>query len=437
MYERVEHEPLVRGVDKYGIAVVRGSQPLTQLRGLGALASRCTGPAEFYAATDALNTEERRVLGVVTDVLAGLDDVQDAEGAAWRVLGSGLVVLELPVDDSAGGPRSSLRSWIECRVSDPPRRQQIEDALFHISAEYDKHGGSLDRQRLDEELLCRGHRLTQDKSAPVLIALESMVSVRTDEVLAALDEREVDRVSLDVQPLVRAEDRAIQDPEAVIAEVVSDGQLLKAVLAAQGDRALVLAGRAHIPLAALIGYLVTDRARVRILDWHPNVGDESWAWPTNDDVLYPDLDVLTSGAGSHVAVLFSLSFAIGDVSKAVAPPRVVDAVGSPDRVVRLTHPGLSSSPSLRAEAVRSARQARAYGEAFRRVLDGLTDRAERVDVFYAGPLSVAFEIGRSVTGTFHPPVRVWNYADGRYGWAVELNPRSEAGAERTPRAVQS
>ena len=437
MHERVDGQPLNRGRDKYGIAVIHRSQQLARLRELGDRARHHVSADDFFGTSAALNANESGVLRVVMDVIGTLDGVQDVEHETWRVLGSGLVVLELPVDEETGGPRSSLRSWIDCRVSDPVRNRAIEDALFQISAEHDRHGGSLDRQALETELLSRGHRLTQDASAPVAIVLESMTPVRTDEVLAAIPEGEADRVSVDVRPHVRTEDKAVVDPSSAVAEVLGDERPLKAMLSAQEDRSLVLAGRAHIPLAALVGYLVTDRGRVRVLDWHPDVGDESWSWPNGDNTAYPDLDVRTAGEGPRAAVLFSLSFAVGTLAEMSPPRSVTDAVGQPDVVVRLTHPDLLSRPTLRARAVRSARQARAYGQAFRDVLDQLTNSVEGVDVFYAGPLSVAFELGRSVTGTFHPPVRVWNFADRRYGWGVELNPPASNDGFRDPRSVAS
>ena len=124
-----------------------------------------------------------------------------------------------------------------------------------------------------------------------------------------------------------------------------------------------------------------------------------------------------------------------DAGAPLPSPAIVNAVGEPDRVVHLSHPELVSAGSLQGLAVRSERQLAVYGDAFQTVLNGFTRGVERVDVFRAGPLSMAFEVGRRVTKTFHPPVTVWNYHQRRYDWGVELNPQSELSTSASARAV--
>ena len=253
--------------------------------------------------------------------------------------------------------------------------------------------------------------------------------------VASLPGTEVDRFDIDLRPFVT--ETLVAEPEAAVSALVAADGVLRRAVEAQGERGLVLAGRAHIPFAALVGLAVTDRGDARVLDWHPP--SRSWAWPGQDEDAFLPLRVEASGEGPHWAVLLSLSFWAGsgaggdDPGAALLPPAIQEAVGVPDRVVHLSHPGLASGP-LRFESVRSFSQARAYGDTFRAVLDTATGKASRVDVFLAGPLSVAFEVGRGVARPFHPPVTVWNYA-GRYDWGTELNPRDAEGSPLPPRSV--
>jgi hypothetical protein len=72
--------------------------------------------------------------------------------------------------------------------------------------------------------------------------------------------------------------------------------------------------------------------------------------------------------------------------------------------------------------VRSENQVREYGQVFRRTMDLITQRipnVNRVHLFYAGPVSLAFHIGQQISENIHPPVIVWNFHRG-YDWAIDL-----------------
>ena len=436
MHRRVTTEPLQRGVDHYGIAVQHRSGPLGDLAALAGRASKHGSAEAFYETADALNAGERRVLGVVQGVLADEEGVADAREAAWRLLGSGLVVLGLDPETPEGAGRARLRGWVECRVGAPERRAALEDALYAVASEHDVEGGDLDRGALERALLARGHRMSQDADAALVVTLQSMAAVPASGLVAAVLGGEIDRFDIDLRPFVS--DTLVLDPGAAVAALAAADGALRQAVEAQGDREVVLAGRAHIPFAALVGAAVTDRGDARVLDWHPPT--ESWSWPVGDDAPFPPLRVEASGRGRHWVVLMTLSFWTtpesdgSDRGGIGLPPAIQEAVGIPDRVAHLSHPELTPE-GLRFSSVLSQAQARAYGDAFRRVLDAAVDSAERVDVFLAGPLSAAFEVGRRVTRTFHPPVTVWNRAGTRYGWGIELNPRSTEGSPLSPRAV--
>jgi SMODS-associated and fused to various effectors sensor domain len=72
--------------------------------------------------------------------------------------------------------------------------------------------------------------------------------------------------------------------------------------------------------------------------------------------------------------------------------------------------------------VKSEEQVREYGRAFRATLDGLRTvmpNCQRVHLFYAGPMTLAFHLGQLISENIHPPVTVWNFSRG-YEWGIDL-----------------
>jgi hypothetical protein len=90
----------------------------------------------------------------------------------------------------------------------------------------------------------------------------------------------------------------------------------------------------------------------------------------------------------------------------------------------------------RIDAITHYSQIEIIAAAFRRVLDDLHARvaeAHTVHVFYAGPVSLGFSLGRRISRTIHHRVVVYNYTartNPRYAWGVEVN-----GGNATPETV--
>ncbi len=81
----------------------------------------------------------------------------------------------------------------------------------------------------------------------------------------------------------------------------------------------------------------------------------------------------------------------------------------------------------RVDAIRTRRQIETIARAFRQVLDKLkSEQPEpaRIHVFYSGPMSLAFCLGRQISPTIHAPVFVYNFTaktTPKYAWAVHVN----------------
>jgi hypothetical protein len=83
-----------------------------------------------------------------------------------------------------------------------------------------------------------------------------------------------------------------------------------------------------------------------------------------------------------------------------------------------------AEPAL--NAVTSEYQTRTYGTTFRTVLDTLVrmlPNIRRIHIFYAGPATLAFHLGRQISKSIHPHVTVYNYMAKDcppYSWGLTI-----------------
>jgi hypothetical protein len=108
------------------------------------------------------------------------------------------------------------------------------------------------------------------------------------------------------------------------------------------------------------------------------------------------------------------------VSYAVGAADPSEIVGGPYREYSI------SIGKLGIDKITHYKQVEALASAFRGVLDEIHDELPRnliVHVFYAGPVSVGFSLGRRISRTIHNPVIVYNYTASTrpaYAWGVEV-----------------
>lgn len=252
----------------------------------------------------------------------------------------------------------------------------------------------------------------QPQGRPLLVLrAQSLQALDDADARSALPQGEtarVDIVTLDFLDLVRNDQ--LTDPAAAIERLVgADSPLLEA-LARRADERFAFYGLLHIPLAFLAGHLVSDRQHVDLLDYHRGIG--SWHWPESDEGS-PDLvvDGLPAEAEAQVRdaiVRVPISYSVTSAQARQAVP----AAGI-DVQVGVAHPTL--------DVVRSEDQIRVYGDVFRQALDNLAALGtQRIHVFYAGPVALAFHLGQRISMNIHPPVVVWYYKQGRYTYGVDL-----------------
>jgi nucleoside phosphorylase len=254
----------------------------------------------------------------------------------------------------------------------------------------------------------------QGKGSFLILCAQSLRPIAAHELLATLGKdsisRSVEIISLDFTDLVV--NGIFTDPEGAARRLTSPQGDLLAALARRGEAQFAFHGLVHIPMAFLIGHLVTDRQPVRLFDFHPG-SVETWAWPGMQEAL-PPLEV--RGAPEQLSRRKGVAVVRISISYTVTAAQTSAVFPHPAIEVDLSVPGPERG------IVRSEEQVREYGSIFRRVLDLITQRCrsvQRIHIFYAGPVALAFHLGQQISENIHPVVTVWNFRQ-EYGWGIDL-----------------
>lgn len=250
------------------------------------------------------------------------------------------------------------------------------------------------------------------KAAPTLVMIaQSLRPISADELMPVLDPDvkcgELEFLHLDFTDLVK--NRRFTDPQTAAERVASPQSTLLAKLARRADAQLVFGGLAAIPPVVLAGHVVTARRRVRLFDFH----ERNWAWPGTPqgfpELRRPDLPKRPVKEPGVAVIRMAVSYPITNLE--------TDALGLDARLV------IDLSLDVPARfVVKSEEQVLDYGRRFRETLDWLRTvmpDCERVHLFYAGPMALAFHLGQQISENIHPPVTVWNYSRG-YEWGLDL-----------------
>ena len=174
-------------------------------------------------------------------------------------------------------------------------------------------------------------------------------------------------------------------------------------------------GIVHIPLQFCVGYAVSTWPKVALFELDRNTND--WYELASDNSQKLDLSVSTLSRPANavaVAIRIAISF---DISK----NDVDDVVPQPYEDIKI------EIGTRCIDAITHYSQTNQVCQAFRQVLDDLHARLDKsliVHVFYAGPVSLGFSLGRRISRTIHHQVIVYNYTahtSPRYAWGIKIN----------------
>jgi hypothetical protein len=196
---------------------------------------------------------------------------------------------------------------------------------------------------------------------------------------------------------------------------------IRRLLADKPDAEIVYYGKAHIPLVFLAGHSLSTGWPVRFYELGRQKGD--W-WAIDETAAGDDLALGSKRSNENsdspdAVIRVSISYRV-DGSE------VAEALRRPYRDIEIS----IAEPHV--DAVRTRHQIDAIAGMFRKVLDGLkgeTPPPARIHVFYSGPMSLAFCLGRQISPTIHPPVFVYNFTaktTPKYAWALHVNGHGSA-----------
>ena len=204
------------------------------------------------------------------------------------------------------------------------------------------------------------------------------------------------------------------DPIGAVRQQQRLAQDVAAIRKADSKAALGYYGIVHIPLQFLAGCSVSTFPEVALFELHR----ETSTWRELQDGDCPDLEVTVKRVAdppSPIACVVRIA-----VSYPVSPLGPPEVVAGPYReyLISVGKPGI--------DKVTHYKQVEALVSVFRTVLDEIHDELPNnliVHVFYAGPVSVGFSLGRRISRTIHNPLIVYNFTASikpSYAWGVEV-----------------
>ncbi len=187
------------------------------------------------------------------------------------------------------------------------------------------------------------------------------------------------------------------------------------VFQANPDAVFGYYGIVHIPLQFCAGCAVSTWPKIVLFEL--NRSTNSWYELASNDSPKLDLNVSNiSRPANPVAVVIRITISY-DISK----NDVDDVVPQPYEDIKI------EIGQRRIDAITHYSQVNELCQAFRQVLDDLHTRVDKsviVHVFYSGPVSLGFSLGRQISRTVHHLVIVYNYTartSPRYAWGVKVN----------------
>ena len=208
----------------------------------------------------------------------------------------------------------------------------------------------------------------------------------------------------------------LNNPAAAIRMQMAILPSLRQLLAEVPEAAIIYHGKAHIPLVFLLGHTLSTGARVHLYELDRQRGN--W-WPIDealqgDDLLLREERSEPIDGPADVVLRISISYPVhrSDVQDALQRP-------FSDIHIAIAQPRL--------DAVQTTDQLDSISRMFRHVLDDLQANypsTERIHIFYSGPMSAAFSMGRQISATIHSPVLVYNFSaksKPKYAWALHVN----------------
>ena len=217
----------------------------------------------------------------------------------------------------------------------------------------------------------------------------------------------------------------LTDHHSAIRKLECVPQQLSGFLGSSPDSSIAYYGLPHIPLAFYLGYLLSDsKYRVDLYDFN----NESGRWNQLSGIassieIDSTLDQMPSSDDSGDIIV-----AIG-ISYRVHTSEITE-LGLPNILTKVE---INARHPMR-QLIVNHHQVDQVCDEFRLLLEKIKSHfpnRQRIHVFYAGPVSLCFALGRCISERIDPEIIVYNYSSKskpRYSWSLSMNSSHQATA---------
>jgi len=230
---------------------------------------------------------------------------------------------------------------------------------------------------------------------------------------------------IDVDHTDSYENGVLVDHQSVVRRINKVPSELDGILNTNTDTPIAYYGLTHIPLAFYLGYLLSDnKYHVQLYDLNNDSG--KWDQLNGIDTLlglttdYDNLPNSTEQGDIILSIGISYPVHLFEIDEL----KITDEIGRVNIEVPNPQRQLISS-QIQIEQVCSE-----FKAALERIKNTCPNR-QKVHLFYSGPVSLAFALGRCVSERIDSEILVYNYSvkeQPKYNWCLSLNSTSSAPA---------
>lgn len=220
------------------------------------------------------------------------------------------------------------------------------------------------------------------------------------------------------------------DPKGAVRIQEKLASHIAAVRRSDADAAVGYYGIVHIPLQFLAGCSISTYPEVILFEHDRSSGKWAELKLGKGPEIAPNITIVSDPVFPNAVVIRV------EISYPIAPAKVAEIIPAGYREYSLT----ISGPGL--DKISHYSQVEAVCGQFRQILDDVHNELPdlHVHVFYAGPVSLGFSLGRRVSRTIHNHVFVYNFTaqnSPSYSWGLDITRDSPAdGMVVTPQLIQ-
>ena len=193
---------------------------------------------------------------------------------------------------------------------------------------------------------------------------------------------------------------------------------LDGILQADSDTPLAYYGLTHIPLALYLGYLLSDK-QYHIQQYELNNDAGRWNQLGGNPApmsLKNNINTLVENTSiGNIVLTLGISYPIHASE--------VDELGIPNELARIN----IEASETRRQLISSYQQIDQVCQEFRLSLEKIKNtypNREKTHIFYSGPVSLAFALGRIISERIDSEVQIYNYSvkeTPKYSWSIAFN----------------